>query len=62
MPKLQSKMTSIVNICGVNIRPGANDISDADLKKIVAHKDGAFLVENAKFSVPKATASKDKDK
>jgi len=60
MAKLTSKLTHIMGIGGVTIRPGSNDVSDAELKKVVAHDDGAFFVENAKFIIPKSTSSKSK--
>jgi hypothetical protein len=61
MPKLKSKLTHLVTLAGITVRPGENELTDAEIKKVVGHKDGAFFVEEAKFVIPKVKTAPKSD-
>ncbi len=62
MPILESRLTHLMGIGGVVIRPGTNELKDEELKSVVSHKDGKFFVEDGKFVVPKTAPKAPKDK
>ena len=62
MAKLISKKACIVEVGGVRVLAGENDLTDEQLKAVAGSDAGAYLIENKDFVVEKKAPSTPKSK